>query len=188
METGHTFTEKSLGTTTIFTIDPQNIQTYYSTNCKDYGVHRLRKRAFYPLLGDSVLSTDRIGNTSGLDSTYVYKIQRGNFPSFEIRFQEFLKHILRNGTTVNLSPLLDDLMNPLTKLLGLIDFSTPSIILNEVSVSDLNFALCHSYIKTVGIKKESLAVHKFVDAHIDKAIELRRECLASKKSGAGPDS
>lgn len=79
-------------------------------------------------------------------------------------------------------------MNLLTKLLGLIDFSTPSIILNEVSVSDLNFALCHSYIKTVGIKKESLAVHKFVDAHIDKAIELRRECLASKKSGAGPDS
>lgn len=111
METGHTFTEKSLGTTTIFTIDPQNIQIYYSTNCKDYGVHRLRKRAFYPLLGDSVLSTDRIGNTSGLDSTYVYKIQRGNFPSFEIRFQEFLKHILRNGTTVNLSPLLDDLVS-----------------------------------------------------------------------------
>ncbi|KAK6609596.1 N-alkane-inducible cytochrome P450 [Botrytis cinerea] len=66
METGHTFTENSLGTTTIFTIDPQNIQTYYSTNCKDYGVHRLRKRAFYPLLGDSVLSTDRIGNTSAL--------------------------------------------------------------------------------------------------------------------------
>ncbi|KAK6608830.1 cytochrome P450 alkane [Botrytis cinerea] len=144
METGHTFTENSLGTTTIFTIDPQNIQTYYSTNCKDYGVHRLRKRAFYPLLGDSVLSTDRIGNTSGLDSTYVYKIQRGNFPSFEIRFQEFLKHILRNGTTVNLSPLLDDLISQL-----LLSYSTRY----QYPISTSHFVIPIS--RPLGLKKRA---------------------------------
>ncbi|CCD48337.1 hypothetical protein BofuT4_P107210.1 [Botrytis cinerea T4] len=155
METGHTFTENSLGTTTIFTIDPQNIQTYYSTNCKDYGVHRLRKRAFYPLLGDSVLSTDRIGNTSGLDSTYVYKIQRGNFPSFEIRFQEFLKHILRNGTTVNLSPLLDDLF---------LDTSTEFIFGESVSVLDES-------------SDEASGSHRFLNSfyHTQRGISIRSQ-------------
>ncbi|TEY86536.1 hypothetical protein BOTCAL_0006g00160 [Botryotinia calthae] len=181
---------KSLGTTTIFTIDPQNIQTYYSTDFKDYGVHRLRKKAFYPLLADGIFSTDGAywEHSRALIRPTFTRFNVANFPAFEIHFQKFLKLIPRNGTTVNLSPLLDDLF---------LDMSTEFIFgesVNALDESSDEASESHEFLNSfhhaqrgISIRSQlrtlSLAVHKFVDAHIDKALELRRERLASKKSG-----
>ncbi|KAF5875845.1 putative cytochrome p450 alkane hydroxylase protein [Botrytis fragariae] len=110
-ELGSTYTEKSIGTTIIFTIDPQNLQTYHRTNFRDYGVHRLRKKAFCPLLGDGVFSTDGSfwEHSRALIRPTFTRVNVANFPAFEIHLQKFLKLIPRDGRTVNLSPLLDDL-------------------------------------------------------------------------------
>ncbi|TGO25480.1 hypothetical protein BPAE_0079g00270 [Botrytis paeoniae] len=205
-ELGNTYTENSIGTTTIFTIDPQNLQAYCSTNFKDYGVHRLRKKAFYPLLGNGVLSTDGPfwEHSRALIRPTFTRLNVANFPAFEIHLQKFLKLIPRDGRTVNLSPLLDDLF---------LDTSTEFIFggsVNALNESSDEASESHKFLNAFhhaqrGIsirsqlrtlsflyqdrwdKKERRAVHKFVDAHIDKALELRREHLASKKSRTSLD-
>ncbi|KAF7880338.1 uncharacterized protein EAF02_007184 [Botrytis sinoallii] len=189
-ELGSTYTEESIGTTTIFTIDPQNLQTYYSTNFKDYGVYHLRKKAFSPLLGDGVFSTDGPfwEHSRALIRPTFTRYNVANFPAFEIHLQRFLKLIPRDGRTVNLSSLLDDLF---------LDTSTEFIFGQSVDALDESSdeaSDSHRFLNSFHHaqrdrwdKKERRAVHKLVDAHIDKALELRREYLASRKSRTNPD-
>ncbi|TGO58634.1 hypothetical protein BOTNAR_0178g00210 [Botryotinia narcissicola] len=225
MQIGSTYTEKSIGTTTIFTIDTQNLQAYYSTNFKDYGVYHLRKKAFYPLLGDGVFSTDGPSwerSRAVIRPTFT-RSNVANFPAFEIHLQKFLKLIPRDGRTVNLSSLLDDLVSrtPAYVVLPIkdqslnpfLDTSTEFIFgesVNALDESSDEASESHKFLNAFhhaqrGIsiryqlrtlsflyqdrwdKKERRAVHKFVDAHIDKALELRQEYLASKKSLTNPD-
>ncbi|KAF7922347.1 uncharacterized protein EAE97_011089 [Botrytis byssoidea] len=205
-ELGSTYTEKSIGTTTIFTIDPQNLQTYYSTNFKDYGVYHLRKKAFHPLLGDGVFSTDGPfwEHSRALIRPTFTRFNVANFPAFEIHLQKFLKFIPRDGKTVNLSSLLDDLFLATStefifgESVNALDESSDESseshkFLNAFHHAQRGISI-RSQLRTLSFlyqdrwdKKERRAVHKFVDAHIDKALELRREFLASKKSLTNPD-
>lgn len=111
-EYGHTYTEKSFGKTTLFTIDPENLKTYYNTNFKDYGVQRIRRKPFYPLLGDGVFSLDGPAweHSRSLIRPTFTRFNVANFPALEVHFQRFLKLVPRDGKTVDLMPLLSNLV------------------------------------------------------------------------------
>ena len=55
---GNTFAFRLLFSTTIHTIEPENIKAVLSTNFRDFGMGSARKVAFGPLLGESVVVTD----------------------------------------------------------------------------------------------------------------------------------
>ncbi|KAF7885208.1 hypothetical protein EAF00_011026 [Botryotinia globosa] len=173
----------------------------YHRSSQSSNILHLRKKAFCPLLGDGVFSTDGPfwEHSRALIRPTFTRFNVANFPAFEIHLQKFLKLIPKDRRIVNLSSLLDDLF---------LDTSTEFIFGESVNALDessdeaseshkfLN-AFHHaqrgisirSQLRTLSFlyQGQRRAVHKFVDAHIDKALELRREYLASKKSFTNPD-
>jgi cytochrome P450 len=57
---GTTFTQKSLGSTMVSTIDPENIKALLATQFNDFSLGT-RHREFYPLLGDGIFTLDGEG-------------------------------------------------------------------------------------------------------------------------------
>ncbi|KAF3905685.1 hypothetical protein ABW21_db0209876 [Orbilia brochopaga] len=58
-EFGDTFVVKMIGSTTVSTRDPRNIQALLATRFRDFGVEELRKGTFRPLIGvDGIFSVD----------------------------------------------------------------------------------------------------------------------------------
>ncbi|KAF7913432.1 hypothetical protein BELL_0064g00050 [Botrytis elliptica] len=158
-----------------------------------------KKKAFYLLLGDGVFSTDGPfwEHSRALIRPTFTRYNVAKFPAFEIHLQKFLKLIPRDGRTVNLSSLLDDLfifgesVNALDESFD--EASDSHRFLNSFHHAQRGISI-RSQLRTLSFlyqdrwdKKERRAVHKFVDAHIDKALELRREYLASRKSRPNPD-
>ena len=55
---GYTYSSRLLRTAVLNTIEPDNLKSVLSTNSGDYGVGSRRKRAFAPLLGNSIFESD----------------------------------------------------------------------------------------------------------------------------------
>lgn len=53
-----TFTTKMLGSTLIQTVEPKNIQALLATQFKDFALGDLRRRIFFPFLGNGIFTTD----------------------------------------------------------------------------------------------------------------------------------
>ncbi|KAL6149689.1 hypothetical protein ACJQWK_02637 [Exserohilum turcicum] len=54
----NTLTQHLLGTKTVFTTDPRNVQAILATQFKDFGLGRVRNATFAPLLGHGIFSSD----------------------------------------------------------------------------------------------------------------------------------
>lgn len=52
----NTLTQHLLGTKTVFTTDPRNVQAILATQFKDFGLGRVRNATFAPLLGHGIVS------------------------------------------------------------------------------------------------------------------------------------
>lgn len=57
-ENGNTFSMYSLASTSIYTIETENLKYVLSTNPKDFGITRTRKDAFGPFLGHNILAAE----------------------------------------------------------------------------------------------------------------------------------
>ena len=57
-ENGNTFSMYSLGSTSIYTIEAENLKYVLSANPKDFGITRTRKDAFGPFLGHNILAAE----------------------------------------------------------------------------------------------------------------------------------
>lgn len=63
----HTFHQIILGSPSIFTSDPKNIQAVLATQFKDFGLGDARNNNFYPLLGRAIVSTLLIRDKSYIE-------------------------------------------------------------------------------------------------------------------------
>ena len=57
-ENGNTFSMHSLGSTTVYTIEAENLKYVLSANPKEFGITRTRKDAFGPFLGHNILAAE----------------------------------------------------------------------------------------------------------------------------------
>ena len=106
-EYGNTISRHILFSSVICTIEPANIKAVLSTNFKDYGITSVRKNAFRPFLGQSVLIAD------GVEWTHARAMLRPSFSKeshsdlemFETHVKTLVKIIRCDGPAMNLEDL-----------------------------------------------------------------------------------
>jgi len=110
---GHTYSGKIVGTRTIFTVDEKNLQTVHALKFADYGVQLLRLGPTFPFMGRGVFTTDGPfwEHSRALIRPTFTRTNVANLPAFEAHFKKFLELIPRDGTTVDLKPLLYRLLS-----------------------------------------------------------------------------
>lgn len=113
---GKTWEENLAGTKVINSMEPEDFQQVASLSFQDYGKLAMRNKALLPLLGNGIFSQD---GASWKHSRYLIKplfmqAELSDIDSFEVHVNRFLGLIPRDGSTVDLHPLLMKLVgNPI---------------------------------------------------------------------------
>lgn len=109
---GNTFSAKSLGSSSINSIEPENIKAVFSSNFNDWGVEPVRLPAQDPFCGRGFITTD---GPSWEHSRSLLRpsFNRGNAVdlfTLETYLSKVIDRIPRDGSTVDLQPLLFSLV------------------------------------------------------------------------------
>ena len=106
-ENGTTFETKTLGTPTICSCEPENMQSVFANNARIWSVS-YRLSALMPYCGRGFLDTDGAEweHSRSLLSPSFTKVNISNHTDFEHYVGLMIKHIPRDGSTVDLQDLL----------------------------------------------------------------------------------
>lgn len=118
-EIGNTYSVCTLTSATIHTIEPQNIKTVLSTNFSDFGISSERKKAFFPLLGQSILLSNgaRWEHSRALLRLSFTRSQVGDLAMLDPHVRNLIKRIVRiqrDGSTVDLKEFFFELATDVT--------------------------------------------------------------------------
>ena len=117
-EYGRTFQTNLLGTPSINTIEPENLRIIYSTNFHHWGVQPVRLPAHEPFCGRGFLTTDGPAWEHGrsLLKPSFKKSNIADLSIFEKYVTKIIEHIPKDGSTIDLQPLLFNLVSLLLRL------------------------------------------------------------------------
>lgn len=112
-ELGSTFQSKSLGSFVINSIRPENIQAVWSTMFKDWGVGPVRLPAQDPFCGHGFITTDgpEWEHSRALLKPSFNRANAIDLPTLESYLKKLIDKIPRDGSTVDLQPLLFSLVS-----------------------------------------------------------------------------
>ena len=113
---GKTWEDNMAGTKVINSMEPENFQQVASLSFQDYGKLAMRNKALSPLLGNGIFSQDGASwkHSRDLIKSLFMRAERSDIDWFEVHVNRFLSLIPRDGSTVNLHPLLLKLVgNPI---------------------------------------------------------------------------
>ena len=112
---GNTFQSTILGFTNINSIEPENLHTVFSSRSEDWGVEPVRLAALFPFCGRGFITTDGASyerSRSMLRPSF-HKGNAIHLPTLEHHFKDLLTLIPKDGSTVDLQPLLYSLVSPI---------------------------------------------------------------------------
>ena len=105
---GNTFSAKSLGTSSINSIEPENLKAVFSSKVQDWGVAPLRYPAGKPFCGKGFITTD--GNAwehyRALLRPSFHRETAVNLPTLEKHLSKVIGKIPKDGSTFDLQFLL----------------------------------------------------------------------------------
>lgn len=108
-EYGHTFQVRSWRSSMAYTIEPQNLQTIFSTDFASWGVQPIRLFAFEPFVGKGIMCTDGEtwkGFRNLIKPTFARtQIADLHLTAYAAHVDKFLDLIPRDGSAVDLQPL-----------------------------------------------------------------------------------
>ena len=104
---GNTWTITALGVQVYMTVEPENVKTVLATNFRDWNLTDRRKRAFLPLLGHGIFTTDGPAwqHSRELLKPNFVRNQVGDLATFEVHVNHLIDNIPGDGSTVNLQDL-----------------------------------------------------------------------------------
>ena len=197
----HTYLNKTLDVNMIVTCEPENIKTLLSLKFKDYSFGN-RRRAFSPLLGDGIFNSDgeKWANSRHLLRPNFARDQIADLDAFERHFKLMMKHIPKDGSTVDLQALFFKLtIDSATEFL--FNHSTDSLRMSEDEVNneDAIFARAFQFAQEDIITrlrwnlldplrpnkagKDALRIcHAYVDKFVDIAMKEHDEEKATGKA------
>ncbi|KAA8615805.1 Cytochrome P450 52A12 [Pyrenophora tritici-repentis] len=204
---GNTFHNRIVTMPFIVTCEPENIKTILSLKFKDYSLGN-RQQNFTPLLGHGIFNADgeRWANSRHLLRPNFARDQVADLEAFERHFQLMLRHIPRDGSTVDLQELFFCLtMDTATEFL--FNHSTETLRTlgqDETNNEDVKFSKAFNYAqddiatrfrygifdrfrKNVEGKAAIKTCHAYIEKFVDHALQFRQELESEKKSGAGKD-
>lgn len=186
---GMTYSSRLANVPTISTIDPDNIKAVLSINFKDFHVGLPRRRAFGPVVANSILVADGVEweRSRAFLRPSFSKNQISDLPMLEIHVQHFFETIPKNGSTVDLAERFLRYTADVTTNF-MFGESIFSLLHPEVFENDLSSA-CRD--AQVGAERRFLLgifshivpqrqfyrsvkkVHAYVNSHVEKAIHQR---------------
>ncbi|KAJ8109051.1 hypothetical protein OPT61_g7742 [Boeremia exigua] len=200
---GNTFHTRLAVQPVIATCEPENVKTILSLKFKDFSLGN-RANAFGPLLGHGIFNADgeRWANSRHLLRPNFARDQVADLEAFERHFKLMLKHIPKDGSTVDLQDLFFMLtMDTATEFL--FNHSTNTLRMadqKDDDNEDVVFGKMFSYAQydvTTRIRlgpldrlrknqkgKEAIRVcHEYIEKFVDDAIRFNQEEDDEKKSG-----
>ncbi len=110
---GQTFRETTLFGTVLKTMSAENIHTIYALNGKDWGVQPFRLPAMRPFCGLGFITTDGSvwEHSRALLKPSFHKSNISDLTAFESSVSQFLSSVPKDGSTIDLQPLLSMLVS-----------------------------------------------------------------------------
>lgn len=104
---GSTFQSKTFGKMWIFTIEPNNLRTIFSTDFQNWGLQPLRLGIWESFLGKGILNSDGAfwKHSRALVRPMFWKEHVADLSSVDIHVARLLDLIPKDGSTVDLEPL-----------------------------------------------------------------------------------
>ena len=188
---GKTYQTTSFGTVTINTIEPQNLQMVYALAFENFGMEPLRRKMARQLWGRGILTTDGEfwQHSRALIRPTFNRHQIANFDLMRIHVDRLLGRIPRDGSPVDLAPLLKRYA---------LDTSTEFLFgesvesqLDKPSNDSEQFLQDFEYLSAnIGRHRQmgfltflgrdekwiaaSKAVQSYIDKHVEKAMSMRK--------------
>lgn len=200
---GNTFHSRIVNLPVISTCEPENIKTILSLKFKDYNFAH-RQPSFGPLLGHGIFNADgeRWANSRQLLRPNFARDQVADIEAFERHFNLMLKHIPRDGSTVDLQELFFHLtLDTATEFLFNHSTNSLDMIGNEkadkedaifgdafnFALADINVRLRYGpfdrFRKNTKGKKAIEVCHTYIEKFVEDALRFRQELDAEKAAG-----
>ena len=186
---GSTFSFRFSTLFAISTIEPENIKALLYSNFEDYGVGSLRKNAFSPLLGNSILLSDgpQWEHARAMLRPSFTRSQVGDLAMLEAHVMNLVKVIPRDGSTVDLGDLfirytadvttdfmfgksIESLSKQESFQAGLMQAFKDAQLGAEMRFRLGRFA---KFVPLQKFHKAVKKVHAYMDIHVERAIEHR---------------
>ncbi|KAI1970844.1 hypothetical protein LOZ51_006302 [Ophidiomyces ophidiicola] len=184
---GNTYTFNFMGKRAFTTCEPENIKAILATKFQDFALTPLRKKAFQPLFGKGIFTTDggEWEHSRAMLRPNFVRSQVADLDMIEKHVQNLIKEIPTDGSTVDLQDLFFDLtLDTATEFLfgeSALSIGTKTSDNNE-RFSDI-FTYCTTSIGNwarigvfFGIPDKRYhryvdGIHEFVDRYVKKALE-----------------
>ncbi|KAL8755506.1 MAG: hypothetical protein Q9199_003586 [Rusavskia elegans] len=195
---GNTHSSRLTSYPVISTIEPENIKTVLSTNFKDFVIGSPRRRAFGPVIANSVLVADGVEweHARAFLRPSFARSQVGDLTTLEAHVKNLIDAIPTDGSTVDLAELLLRFTADVTTdfIFGESILSLPHPVSFGRDLTDAcrigqlgaerrfrlgifaNLVPQSEFYRAVG------KVHTYMEAHVDKAIRRRRSEAQDVKS------
>ncbi|KAJ4376485.1 hypothetical protein N0V83_001769 [Neocucurbitaria cava] len=202
---GNTFHNRIVTMPVIATREPENIKTVLSLKFKDYSFGN-RTAAFTPLLGHGIFNADgeRWANSRHLLRPNFARDQVADLEAFERHFKLMLKHIPRDGKTVDLQELFfmltidtatEFLFNHSTHTLRMhgqgdnedVIFGRAFNFAQDDIGQRLRFGPLDRFRKNEKGEEAIRICHVYIGKFVDDALRFRKELDEEKRAGAGKE-
>ena len=188
----------------ISTIEPENIKAVLSTHFKDFEIGSPRRRAFGPIIANSILVADGVEweHSRAFLKPSFSRSQVGDLTTLEVHVKNLIEAIPRDRSTVDLAELFLRFTADVTT-----DFMFGESILSQPRPDafggDLTKAcrdaqlgaekrfrlgVFANLIPQPAFYRSVNKVHAFMEAHVDKAIEQRRSLNETKQEATKSES
>lgn len=184
----------------INTIEPENIKAVLSTNFKDFVVGSTRRRAFGPVIANSILVADGVEwehSRAFLKPSFT-RSQVGDLATLEVHVQNLIEAIPRDESTVDLAELFLRFTADVTTdvMFGESILSLPQPEAFGADLTDacraaqlgaerrFRLGIFANVIPQPAFYRSVNKVHAYIDSHVDKAIQERRR---SQKEASKPN-
>ena len=194
---GMTHSSRLATVSTINTIQPENIKAVLSTNFKDFVVGTPRRRAFSPIIENSILVADGMEweHSRAFLKPSFSRSQVGNLETLETHVKHLIETIPQDGSTVDLAErFLRYTADVTTDLMfgeSILSLPHPEAFggdltkaCRDVQIGAERRFLLGKFANLVpqrtfyrSVKK----IHAYVDSHVDKAIKQRRSQVNIEK-------
>jgi cytochrome P450 len=204
---GNTYHTRWVTMPFIATCEPENIQTMLSLKFKDYSLE-MRQAALGPLLGHGIFNADgeRWANSRRLLRPNFARDQVADIDAFERHFKLMLKHIPRDGSTVDLQKLFfyltidsatEFLFNHSTnslRMVGQEDDNNEDVIFGKAFqfaqddiMTRFRYGILDRFRKNEEGQKAIKICHTYIEKFVDDALRFRQEVDTEKTAGSGKD-
>lgn len=201
---GNTHSSRLATDTLISTIEPDNIKTVLSTNFKDFMIGTPRRRAFGPIVANSILVADGVEweHSRAFLKPSFSRSQVGDLATLEVHVKDLLNAIPRDGSTVDLAELFlrytADVTTDFMFGESILSLPRPEAFGGDLAKScrdaqlgaerRFRLGVFANWVPQRSFYRSVAKIHAYMDAHVEKAIQRRHlQEQAKKDSIQGTD-